>query len=73
MSIPDACQCELLCAAYALRKTSQDARFFVPQSGCEKLIVNMVDNDHGMRDIVVQVSGPWEAKLEEECGAIPTT
>ena len=33
-----------LCAIYALRKTSQEARFFVPQSGCGKLIVNMMDN-----------------------------
>ena len=43
------------------------------QSGYEKLIVNMGDSDHGMRDTVVRVSGPWEAESEEECEAIPTT
>jgi len=24
-----------------------------------------------MRDIVVRVTGPWEAKAEEECGVVP--
>jgi len=43
----------------------------MPQSGCEKLIMNMVDNDRGMRDVVGRVSGPWEAE-SEECEAIPT-
>ena len=58
MSIPNTCQREIFCAAYARRKTNQDARFFVPQIGCEKLIVNMVDSDYGMRYIVVWVSNP---------------
>jgi len=29
--------------------------------------------DHGMRDTVVQVTGPWEAKSKGERGAIQTT
>jgi len=33
------------------------ARYFVPQSGVEKIIINMVDNHHGMRDTVVRVTG----------------
>ena len=44
----DAYQHEVFSVAYALRKTAQDARYFVPQSGCEEIIVNMVDSDHGM-------------------------
>ena len=54
MSASDACQREVFCAAYSLRKTSQDTR--------EKLIVNMLDIDHGMCHIVVRMSGPWEAE-----------
>ena len=49
LSAPNACQREVLCTDY---------RFFVPQIGYEKLIVNMMDNDHGMHDTVVRVSGP---------------
>ena len=41
LSIPEACQCEVFSDAYALRKTNQDARYFVAQSGLEK-IINMV-------------------------------
>ena len=53
------------------KEDSQDACYFVPQSGVEKIIINMVDSDHDMRDTVVQVIGPWEAELEDEHGAIP--
>ena len=49
---PKACQCEAFSTAYVLRKTTQGTRFFVPQNGVEKIIINMVDNDHGMRDTV---------------------
>ena len=28
----------------------------------------MVNSDHGMQDIVVWVTGPWEAESEDECG-----
>jgi len=31
----------------------------------------MIDNDHNMRDTVVRVSGPWDANLEDERGAVP--
>jgi len=37
----------------------------------EKIIVNMVDISHGMRDIVVQVTDLWTAESENERGAIP--
>ena len=46
-------------------------RYFVPQSGVEKIIINTVDNDHDMQDTVVLVTGPWEAESEDERGAIP--
>ena len=39
--------------AYTLMKTSQNVRYFVPQVGCDKLIISMVDSDHDMRDTVV--------------------
>ena len=73
LNIPDACQREVFYVAYALRKTRQGARFFVAQSGCEKLILNMVDNDYGTRDTAVWVCGPWEVESEDERRAIPTT
>jgi len=38
-------------------------RYFVSQSGVEKIMVNMVDSDHGMRK-------SWEAEPEDGCGAI---
>jgi len=60
-------------AAYALRRTSQNVRYFMPQSACDKIIVNKVNNDHYMRDTVVQLTGQWEAKLKSECGTVPTT
>ena len=59
--VPDVCQREVFSAAYALKKTAQYARYFISQSGCEKIIANMVDSD------------PWEAESEHERGAIPTT
>ena len=46
-------------------------RYFFPQSGVEKIIVNMVNSDHGMQDTVVRVTGLWEAESENECGAVP--
>ena len=50
---PEACQLEVFSVAYSLRKTTQDARYFFPQSEVEKITVNMVNNDHDMRDTVV--------------------
>jgi len=49
---------EDFCAIYSMRKTNQGDRFFIPQSGCDKLIVNLVDIDHGWRDFVIRVSEP---------------
>ena len=45
----------------------------MPQGGCEIIIVNMVDSDHGMRDTVDHVSSPWEAESVDERGVVPTT
>ena len=50
---PEVCQGEVFSTAYALRKTTQDAQYFVPQSWVGKIIINMVDNDHGIRDTLV--------------------
>ena len=43
---------------YVMWKSHQDAGSFVPWSGCDKLIINLVDSDHGWRDTVICVSGP---------------
>jgi len=56
-----------------LRKTTQDTRYFVPQSECERIIINMVDSDNDMWNTMVRVTCPWEVELEGERGAIPTT
>ena len=55
---------------YSLRKTTQGMRYFFAQSGAEKVIVNMVNNDHGMRDTMVRVTGLWDAESEDERGAV---
>ena len=70
--VPNSCQREVFSAAFVLRKTAQDARYFVPQTGCEKIIVNIVDSDHGMRNTMVWLTGAWEAESENEHGVIPT-
>jgi len=41
-----------------------------PQSGVEKVIVNMVNSDYGIQDTVVQVTGPLEAESEDERGVV---
>ena len=71
LKIPNAYRREVFNAAYALRKTSPDACYSVPQGGCNKL--NMVDIDYDMRETVVRVTGPWEAEPESECGTVSTT
>jgi len=71
--LPDACRRDVFNAAYVLRKTAQDAHYFVPQSGYENTIINMVDSDYGMRDTVVRVTDLWEVESEDEHGSIPTT
>ena len=55
-----------LCA----KEDPQDARYFVPQSGAEKIIINMVDSNHDMWDTLVRVSGPWKVEPDDERGAI---
>jgi len=61
-----------LCCLRA-KEDQSGCHFFMPQSRCEKLIVNMVGSDYGMPDTMVRVSTPWEVESEEEYGAILTT
>ena len=42
-----------------------------PQSGVEKITVNVVNNDHGMRDTMIRVIGSWEAESKDEHGVVP--
>jgi len=42
----DAYEVEEFYATYVMRKSHQDARSFVPRSGCDRLIINLVDSDH---------------------------
>ena len=63
---PEACHCEVFSAAYLLKKTTLGACYFILPTAVEKIVVNMVDSNRGMRDTVVQVSGPWDDDLEEE-------
>ena len=72
-SAPNSCGREDFCAIYSMRKTNQDGHFFIPQSGCDKLIVNLVDNVHEWRDTVIRVPGPWEAASAENRVIIPTS
>jgi len=67
---PEACHCEVFRTAYSLRKTTLGARYLIPQSGMEKIIGNMADNDHDMRDTVIRVCGSWDADSEDERGVI---
>jgi len=50
--VSEVCQCEVFSTVYTLFYT-QGTRYFVLQSRIKKIIVNMVDSDHGMRDIMV--------------------
>ena len=54
----EVCGCEEICAAYLMRKGPQDARSFAPQKGCDRLIVNQSDSDHGCSDSVIMVVRP---------------
>ena len=62
---PDACHCEVFSTTYLLRKTTLGSHYFVPKIEVKKIIVNIVDSDCGMRDTVVQVSGPRDANSSE--------
>ena len=55
------------CTIYVMRKSQQDAHSFVPRSGCDRLI-NMVDNNHGLRVTVIRIYGPWEAASAKDRG-----
>ena len=65
----EACPREAFSTVHLLRKTTQGAYYF-PQSGVEKIIVNMIDSDHSMRDTVFQVTGLWDAESKDGCGSI---
>ena len=45
--VPALYDVEEFCAAYVMRKSHQEARFFILQSGYDRLIINLVDIDHG--------------------------
>ena len=62
---------EVFSTAYSLKKSTHGARYFALQSGVEKIIANIVISDHGMRDTVAQVTGPWDVESEGERGAVP--
>ena len=49
-----------------MKRTKERARFFGVKSGCEKLIVNLVDTDHGWRDTVICVYGAWETAQQKD-------
>jgi len=53
---PEACEHEEFCAIYMMRKGHGDARTFDPQKGCDKLIVNMLNSDHGRCDFIVRIA-----------------
>ena len=56
-----------------MRKTKDNSCFVAAWSGPEKLIVNLVDNDHAWREAVIRVSGAWEATAQKDRGVGPTT
>ena len=65
-----ACQREVFSTAYALRRTTKGTRYFVPQSGVEKINVNMVNSDHGIRDTMFRVTGQWDVESKYEHGIV---
>jgi len=54
-------------------KTKSSVRFFKTRKGWQKLIVNLVDSDHGLSSFVVRVSGPWDATSASDRGLVPTS
>ena len=54
-----------------MRKIENGDCFFTLRSSWQKLIVNLVDNDHGWNGIVVRVFGPWKAVSKIDRGLIP--
>jgi len=53
-------------------KTNESARCFGAQSGRERLIINLADNDHGWRDSVFCISGALETAQQRDQGSIRT-
>ena len=70
MYVLETCQREVFSTAYSLRRTTQGAHYFVPQSMIENIIVNMIDNGNGPWNIVVWVTSPWEVESKKERGAV---
>ena len=54
-------------------KDQQNGHFFIPWSGCDRLVVNLVDNDQGLHDTVIRVSDPWEDASAKNRGVISTS
>ena len=70
---PDTYGVEEFCATHnVMTKTHQDARSFVPRSGCDGSIINLVGSDHGWHDTIIRVSGPWEAVQAKDRGRVLT-
>ena len=63
---PDSHRVEDLSALYVMRKTKEKSRFFTAQSGLEKQIINLADNDHDWRETFIRVSGAWEAVAQKD-------
>ena len=68
MFSPDSCRVEDFSALYVMRKTKENGRFFVAwsDSGLERLIVNLADNDYDWRETVIRVFGAWEAVAQKD-------
>ena len=47
ISSPSACGFDEFCSIYMMVKTKSRVRFFKPRKDWQKLIVNLVDSDHG--------------------------
>ena len=54
--VPDTYMIEDFSTLYMIRRIKGSC-FFVAQSCLEKLIVNLVDSDHGWHDTVIRISG----------------
>ena len=54
--LPDACRVENFSASYTMKKTKENACFLGVKSDRERLIVNLVDSNHGWHDTVIRIS-----------------
>ena len=70
---PDSRGVEDFSAFYVMRKTKENGRFFATWSDLERLIVNLVNNNHDWRETVIRVFDAWEAAALKDCGVVPTT